>query len=323
MKLLIHIWNGVLKMIKLKQMTKKEWQVLIKNFLLVFVGSTILAFGVAVFVLPFELVTGGVPGIAIIINRLIPIEFITEEIWVTIITWILFFIGWLILGKGFALKTLTSTIVYSIVINVAGFLVDPEVLNGFFYLKGSKYDEIAIILAAVFGGVFVGAGCAITFLGGGSTGGVDIISLSISKYFPKIESSASMFIIDGGLVLLGMFILNDFVLTLLGIISAFICAILVDFVFVGRSKEFVAFIVSSSYDEINKQIIEKMDRTTTYIDAKGGYSKKETEMLMVSFTMSEYSKLLSIVSLIDKNAFVTVSRAHEINGKGFTIDKIK
>ena len=309
-------------MIKLKQMTKKEWFVLIKNFLLVIIGTSVLGFGVAVFILPFNLVTGGVPGIAIILNSLIPLEVITEAMWVTIITWVLFFIGWIILGKSFALKTLTSTIVYSIVINVAGLLVSPDVLNGFFYLQGSKYDEIAIVLAAVFGGACVGAGCALTFLGGGSTGGVDIISLSISKYFPKIESSTSIFIIDGGLVLLGMFILNDFVLTLLGIVSAFICAIIVDYLFVGRSKEFVAFIVSNSFDEINKQIIEKMDRTTTYIKAKGGYSQKEIDMLMVSFTMNEYNKLLSLVSVIDKNAFVTVSRAHEINGKGFTLEKI-
>ena len=309
-------------MFNLKKLTKKEWLLIAKNFLLIVVGTAILAFGVSVFILPFELVTGGVPGIAVIINRLIPIEFITEAMWVTIITWILFFIGWILLGKSFALKTLTSTIVYSIVVNVAGLLVSPDVLNGFFYLQGSKYNEIAIVLAAVFGGACVGAGCAITFLGGGSTGGVDILSLSISKYFPKIESSTSIFIIDGGLVLLGMFILNDFVLTLLGIVSAFICALIVDYLFVGKSKEFVAFIVSSSSDEINKQIIEKMDRTTTYIKSKGGYSQKEIDMLMVSFTMNEYSKLLSIVSIIDKNAFVTISRAHEINGKGFTLEKI-
>lgn len=309
-------------MFNLKKLTKKEWLLIAKNFLLIVIGTTILAFGVSVFILPFELVTGGVPGIAVIINRLIPIEFITEAMWVTIITWVLFFVGWILLGKTFALKTLTSTIVYSLVVNVAGLLVSPDVLNGFFYLQGSKYNEIAIVLAAVFGGACVGAGCAITFLGGGSTGGVDILSLSISKYFPKIESSTSIFIIDGGLVLLGMFILNDFVLTLLGIVSAFICAIIVDYLFVGKSKEFVAFIVSSSSDEINKQIIERMDRTTTYIKSKGGYSQKEIDMLMVSFTMNEYSKLLSIVSIIDKNAFVTISRAHEINGKGFTLEKI-
>ncbi len=309
-------------MFNLKKLTKKEWLLIAKNFLLIVIGTTILAFGVSVFILPFELVTGGVPGIAVIINRLIPIEFITEAMWVTIITWVLFFVGWILLGKTFALKTLTSTIVYSLVVNVAGLLVSPDVLNGFFYLQGSKYNEIAIVLAAVFGGACVGAGCAITFLGGGSTGGVDILSLSISKYFPKIESSTSIFIIDGGLVLLGMFILNDFILTLLGIVSAFICAIIVDYLFVGKSKEFVAFIVSSSSDEINKQIIEKMDRTTTYIKSKGGYSQKEIYMLMVSFTMNEYSKLLSIVSIIDKNAFVTISRAHEINGKGFTLEKI-
>ena len=125
-------------MFNLKKLTKKEWLLIAKNFLLIVIGTTILAFGVSVFILPFELVNGGVPGIAVIINRLIPIEFITEAMWVTIITWVLFFVGWILLGKTFALKTLTSTIVYSLVVNVAGLLVSPDVLNGFFYLQGSK-----------------------------------------------------------------------------------------------------------------------------------------------------------------------------------------
>ena len=85
-------------MFNLKKLTKKEWLLIAKNFLLIVVGTAILAFGVSVFILPFELVTGGVPGIAVIINRLIPIEFITEAMWVTIITWILFFIGWILLS---------------------------------------------------------------------------------------------------------------------------------------------------------------------------------------------------------------------------------
>ena len=82
-----------------------------------------------------------------------------------------------------------------------------------------------------------------------------------------------MFIIDGGLVVLGMFILNDLVLTLLGIVSAFICAIVVDSLFVGESKAFVCEIITDKYEEINSAVREKIDRTTTLIDVVGGYSK--------------------------------------------------
>ncbi|MDD7736109.1 MAG: YitT family protein [Bacilli bacterium] len=307
-------------MVKIK-MTKKELLMKLRNLFLVIVGTTILGFGVGVFILPFDLVTGGVPGIAILLKKIIPIEAISVELYTTIVTWVLFFLGLIFLGKDFALKTLTSTIVYPIAINLSSLLVSPDVLKGFFYLQGSAYQQIAIVLASVFGGAFVGAGCAITFLGGGSTGGVDIISLIISKYIPRIKSSVSMFIIDGLLVVLGMFILNDFVLTLLGIVSAFICAIVVDFLFVGESKAFVCEIITDKYEEINLAIREKIDRTTTLIDVVGGYSKEKKKMVMVSFTMNQYSQLTSLISNIDKDAFMTIHRAHEINGKGFSKNK--
>ena len=307
-------------MVKIK-MTKKELLMKLRNLFLVIVGTTILGFGVGVFILPFDLVTGGVSGIAILLKKIIPIEAISVELYTTIVTWVLFFLGLIFLGKDFALKTLTSTIVYPIAINLSSLLVSPDVLKGFFYLQGSAYQQIAIVLASVFGGAFVGAGCAITFLGGGSTGGVDIISLIISKYIPRIKSSVSMFIIDGLLVVLGMFILNDFVLTLLGIVSAFICAIVVDFLFVGESKAFVCEIITDKYEEINLAIREKIDRTTTLIDVVGGYSKEKKKMVMVSFTMNQYSQLTSLISNIDKDAFMTIHRAHEINGKGFSKNK--
>lgn len=306
---------------KFLKRSKREWMITLKNLSLVIIGTTILGFGVGVFILPFDLVTGGIPGIAIILKHVIPVEAISVEMYTTIVTWLLFFLGWIFLGKSFAAKTLTSTIVYPIIVNLSALIVNPDFLNGFFYLQGSEYQQIAIVLAAVFGGAIVGAGCAITFLGGGSTGGVDIIALSLSKFCPKIKSSVSMFIIDGGLVVLGMFILNDFVLSLLGIVSAFICALVVDHLFLGQSKAFIAQVVSDKYEELTVAIRERIDRTTTIFDVTGGYSKESKKMIMVSFTMRQYAELTAILSLIDKDAFVTIHRAHEINGKGFTIEK--
>lgn len=305
-------------MLKVKP-NKKEVIIFLKNLLLVILGTFILGFGVGVFILPYNLVTGGVPSLAIILNRIIPIKQLNEEIYITIFTWVLFFIGLIILGKGFALKTLTSSIIYPISVSLSSLLVDPGVFNGFFYLEGYlNHQEIAILLAAIFGGAFTGIGCALTFLGGGSTGGVDIIALSICKYFKKASSSKIIFLTDALLVVLGMFILNDFVLTLLGIVSAFICAIVIDKMFVGESKAFIAQIVTDKYEEINQAVIEKLDRTTTILDVTGGYSKQNKKMVMISFTMAQYAKLTTLISVIDRNAFMTIHRAHEINGEGFT-----
>ncbi len=289
-----------------------------KNLMLVISGTLILAFGTAIFILPFELVAGGVSGIALILDRLLPFEFLTIDIIVTVITWLLFFMGLLFLGKDFAMKTLISSIIYPIALSLFLKLVDPAVLDGFFCLAKSGYADLSLILAASVGGVFVGAGCAITFLGGGSTGGVDIVAFTICRFAKKLKSSVVIFTIDALTVLLGMFIIGDLVLTLLGILSALISAMVIDKVFLGTSRAFIANIITEKYSEINAEIIEKLERTTTFFDAKGGFTGKERKVMMLSFTMSQYADLISIVNRHDKKAFVTIHSAHEINGEGWT-----
>ena len=117
-----------------------------------------------------------------------------------------------------------------------------------------------------------------------------------------------------------MFIYRDLVLTLLGIVCAFITALMIDKVFLGRSREFIANIISEKSAEINRQIIDKVDRSTTVINARGGYTGREYDILMVSFTMNQYADILRIVNEVDRNAFVTVHPAHEISGEGFSRD---
>ncbi|MBQ5927232.1 MAG: YitT family protein, partial [Clostridia bacterium] len=261
---------------------------------------------------------GGVSSIAIVLEKILPNGFLSVDAWIFILTWSLFFLGLFILGKPFALKTLASSFVYSFGVPLFLKLVDPNVFNGFFCLKESVYSQTALILAALFGGVSVGTGCAVAFLGGGSTGGVDILAFILCKSFKKLKSSVVIFTLDAATVLIGMFVIGDLVLTLLGIVTAFICAVMIDRVFLGGSKAFIAQIVSDQYEEINAAVIEKLGRTTTIFDATGGYSKTGKKMVMVSFTVCQYADLMNAVSRIDKYAFVTIHRAHEINGEGWT-----
>ena len=177
---------------------------------------------------------------------------------------------------------------------------------------------ITFILATALGGVCVGTGCAVTFLGGGSTGGVDIIAFSVCKIFKRVKNSVVLFIIDASIVTLGMFIIGDFVISLLGIFSAFVAALMVDKVFIGSSKSFIAQIISEKHEVINKEIIEKVDRGSTIIDVVGGYTGEPRKMIMVSFTVNQYAEMLNVIHRNDKNAFVTIHQAHEINGEGWT-----
>ena len=93
---------------------------------------------------------------------------------------------------------------------------------------------------------------------------------------------------------------------------------MVDYVFLGSSKAFVAQIISERCDEISQEVIHRLDRSTTIIDAVGGYSGQSKKVVMVSFTIRQYSDLIDIINAVDSKAFVTISRAHEINGEGWT-----
>ena len=307
-------------MIKNLKLTKAEILLQLKNISLVILGTLVLAFGCAVFVVPFNLVTGGVTGLSIVIDNVfgkIGLD-IEIDIIIGVLTWLMFFLGLLFLGKDFALKTLVSAIVYPPAISLFMKLVDPAVMGGFLDLTTSAHADIALIISALFGGLCIGTGCAITFLGGGSTGGVDIIAFILCRFFKKWKSSIVIFAIDAITVLLGMFVIQDLILTLLGIISAMVGAIVIDKIFIGRSQAFTAQIVSDKYEEINLAIRNEVRRTTTMIPAKGGYSGDEKTVLMVTFTMRQYAYLMNAVKRIDKTAFVSISRAHEINGEGFT-----
>lgn len=288
----------------------------------VIAGSIILAFGFAVFVFPFDLVTGGVSGFSVALVKILPFDFLTVDMCVAILTWVLFFVGLIFLGKAFALKTLLSSIVYPIALSLWMRLLEIEAVGDLLNLA-KNYDpenpDYALpIIAAVVGGVLVGLGCALTFRGGGSTGGLDILALICAKYIRGAKDSVMVFLFDALVVVIGLFVMKDIVMCLLGVASAFVCAIVIDKVLLGRSKSFIAHIVSEKHEEINKAILTKLERGSTVISAHGGYTGEEHPMIMVSFTMSQYSAVMTIIKTIDKNAFVTIHLAHEIKGEGWT-----
>ena len=298
----------------------------IKNFILVILGTGVLAFGTAVFLVPEELVTGGVSGIAIILETYMGDVFSLhygEDFYITILTWTFFFIGLIFLGKDFAAKTLVSTIFYPIMYYWASLLVDPELnlFNGKFIIQNSDYKDVAVLIAATLGGALVGIGCAIAFKGGGSTGGVDVLAFLFCKIFKKIKSSHVIFAIDATIIICGFFIIDDMVVSLLGIVSAFLCAMMVDRVFLGNDGAYMAHIVSEEYEMISKGIIKQLDRTATIIEGTGAYSGDSKKVIIVSFSMREYAYLIQIINHADPNAFVTISRAYENHGEGWTKDK--
>ncbi|MBR3845734.1 MAG: YitT family protein [Clostridia bacterium] len=298
------------------KITKKDAVHQLKNMFLVIFGTAVLAFGTAVFIEPYNLVTGGVSGLAIVLADFVPLE-LDFNFYYTVLTWVLFFLGLMLLGKDFAIKTLLSTVFCPVFVSLFSHLVEQQTLNGMFVMQNSQYQDIAVLLAAVCGGACVGAGCAITFIAGGSTGGVDVLAFLLIKVFKRTKSSHLIFAIDAAIVVMGFFV-NDIVISLLGIISAFICAAVIDRVFLGNEQAYVAQIVSEKSAEISRGVIERLDRTATIVDVVGAYSGEDKKMMIVSFSMREYSDLMAIINKEDPQAFMTISRAHENHGEGWT-----
>lgn len=310
----------------IKFIKKQDYRKLAKQSLMVLASAFILALAVELFIANFGLVSGGVTGISIVLERIFlnVAPRLDAEFWITLLTWIFFFLGLIFVGKAFAAKTLLFTIVYPLCLHLIEWFLGLEFFGDYFTkisdTSGETY-QIGLILAAVVGGAMVGLAIAIAFMADSSTGGVDIISYAICKFFPKIKLSHVTLLIDACIVISGMFIIQDFVKSLLGIISAAVTSFMIDKVFLGGSRAFIAQIVSEKHEDIRNAIRDEMDRTSTIFDCVGGYSGEDKKMLMVSFTMSQYAQIMSILDRIDPKCFVTVHRAHEIGGLGFSIEK--
>lgn len=285
------------------------------NFGWMLVGTTILAFGTAFFIIPNDLVTGGVSGLAIIIKSAfesVGNTSVDVGIIITILTWGLFVIGLFLLGIRFTFKTLIATVVYPPLIFLFQFMIDN--------ISWLRIDNspVSLLLGGLFGGVFVGVGCGCTFIGGGSTGGVDCLSLAANKYL-HVKTSVASFIIDGSIILIGFIINIDNGLerTLIGIVSAIMSAIMIDRVFLGQSSSFIAWIVTPKYDELSRRIQDEVERGTTLFIAEGGYTNAPYKVVEVVFDRKEYHDIHRIISEVDPYSFVTTMRAHEVRGDGF------
>ena len=302
-------------MLNFKKYTKKEvYSFLLNNFLIV-LGSVLLAFGTAIFLTKLTIVPGGFSGIGMIVQANISNSDQYIDIIVGVCNALLWFVALIWLGKKFALKTLVSSIVFplclSLFLRVQVFIDMANSIAG----DGSVGN---ILVCAIFGGVFIGGGVAITFLGGGSTGGTDVIIALLAKKTP-IKESIWSFIIDFIVIFISLFtIKNNTINSLCGIICAFIAALLIDYLFNGMTASLQADIISSEWEKISKYVQDEMGRGATLIPAKGGYKGTDKIILRVVFDRRQLEDLKRYISEVDPKAFVTYTKTNAVYGEGFT-----
>ena len=300
-------------------MTNKTLK-LIHSYILVAIGTFVLAFGSVIFLTRCELVAGGVSGIAIIIQHFVNINIYDYVIaGLMAVTWL---IGLIFVGKSFAIRTLFSTVLYigfTFLFNRIEFFNHlAETFAG--TVNGGTTEVGNYILCGVFGGVFVGGGIAITFIGGGSTGGVDVFQIILRKYL-QIKESISSFVIDASIIVVGMIVMQMWVPALCGLLSCFVSATLVEIVYIKHQTSYQVDIISEHWKEINEYAQKVLDRGTTIIHAEGGYKGEERIILRIVFDRMQYDKIREYIATVDPNAFITFTQTNAVYGEGFNSNR--
>lgn len=322
-----------------RKFNKKAFLRSFRNCALIIFGCALLAFGDAAFIAPLNLVTGGVLSVGVIIQHFVTLGGSTFNI-VDIVTWImqviLLIVSFIFLGKKFTLRTLFATLLYPALLSffmrvplVNGLsigdavsqqftqhvITNAEIVGGELVLTTGESFALTL-LGGIIGGGCVGAGVAVTYHGDGSTGGLDVISVIIAKH-TSVKEALSAFIIDGSLVLIGMICTRDLPRGFIGILSAAVCALAVQFVFVNTNSFIIADIISCKTEDIQHYVETEMDRTTTLIQAIGGYTGEERTLLRVCLSKREVYRFKEFIAEVDPRAFVTFTQASKINGEGF------
>lgn len=318
-----------------KKYSKKQIRNAITKTLAIVLGNAILAFGTSIFLVKLNIISGGLSGIGIIFQHYLGGMSIfggtVVDIVVFILSWILWVIGFFAVSKEFAFKTLISTIVYplflALFLRINAF---TEIANMVCYygIEGEITETTIIpignlLLCGLFGGVFTGTGVALTFIGGGSTGGVDVLIALTAKYTPIKESIAS-FAIDSTIIVLGMILIpKNFVPALCGIIAAFITALMIEIIYIGNMTSYQVDIISDKWEVISKFAQDELERGATIINAEGGYQGDDRVILRIVFDKRQYQKLRAFISETDPKAFVTFTRTNAVYGEGFKKHNIK
>lgn len=277
---------------------------LIRQVAIIVVGLTIYAFGVAMFVLPLDMIAAGTTGMALLAQRLwgIPISQ-----FVAVFNVLMFGLGWLELGKTFALTTLVATFYYPVMLDVAIAVVGDMVIT---------QDPM---LSAIFAGLLIGFSLGIVIKAGASTGGMDIPPLVLKKRF-GIPVSVSMYFFDA-VILVGQMPFGDKERILYALIMVMIYTMVLDKVLMMGTKQVQVKVFSDHYEEISKAIQERMDRGTTLLNMEGGHSRHQSMAVLSIISSRELPKVNEIVMEIDENAFMIINQVGEVRGRGFTLTK--
>lgn len=269
----------------------------IMEYVYVIVGAAVVAIGFNVFLLPNQVASGGVSGISTILHGLFGWNPGLVQYAFNIP---LFLAGVIILGKKFGVKSFIGTITLPFIVLLTNHW-EPWTDNP--------------LLGALFGGIVVGLGIGLVFKGNASTGGTDLLAQIITKY-TGLSLGTSVLLIDG-IIAISAAIVFDLEKGLYALIGLYVTTKTIDIIQLGFSQSKMVYIITLKQDEVRDAIYAEIDRGVTKLPAIGGYTGEARPVLMVVVYQTEFTKLKQLIRNVDPSAFVIVSDAYEVLGKGF------
>ena len=284
---------------------KEYWSInRIISLFMVLVGNIIFALSIKLFILPANLISCGTTGIALVVDYLTNIPMST---FILVFNLIMLGIGWIILGRSFAMTTAFSSVFYPLAL---------EFLN---QTMGDFVVTEDPLLLACFGGLCMGLSLGLVIRGGASTGGMDIPPLILNKFF-HIPVSATLWIFDFIIMLCQLFFhpLEDLLYGVLLILS--VSFSLNKVMLFGTSRTEIK-IISEHSNEIRQAILSQVDRGCTLLHGTSGYQGNEVNVILSVVSNHELPKIERVARSIDPGCFVIISRVSEVWGRGFSYGK--
>lgn len=307
-----------------REILKSSLATAIKEYLLVTVGVVAYALGWTIFLLPNNLIGGGVSGFASIVYYATGLQMGVTYL---ILNLILLFIGTKILGTGFGGKTIYAVGMTAVMLGVMPNLIPTDFIHEFALSNGK-------LICTFLGGIIAGLGIGLSISQGGSTGGTDIIALLWCKFHPSSPGRVIL-VIDVCIIVSSLLFpsyteygellsfSDKLAIVVYGLIQVTVSGYAIDLYLSGSKQSVQAFIFTKKVNEMADAIAFDMKRGVTLIPAKGWYSKEDKQVLMVVTRKTDLNLLLRYVKSIDPDAFLSVSTVMGVYGQGFDTIKVK
>lgn len=272
-----------------------------KQFLLMTIGTFLVAVATSVFYSPNKIVCGGVSGMSTILYHTFSIPLGLSYALINIF---LLMLGYKVLGRDFTFKTLISIAMLSVFIELMSHV--PVATN----------DKM---LASLFGGILYGSGLGITFISGATTGGTDILGRLMQYKYPSMPIGKLLLFIDGAVIAVSLVVFKNMDLVLLGIIGLFVQTLALDSLIKRMNVSKLAFVITDNGKELALKLVNGSPRGVTIIDVTGAYTMREKQLLLCALKESEITEFQKSVLSYDPDAFVIFSESQFIVGNGFLV----